>query len=114
MVSNRHLACPILDGRFHEFRRQFGYKATMHGATVTVADRWSPPSNILFSARGSVAAGPDLSQHLWRCASCGLKIDGDLNAATNLEGLTASSAVTACGGPRCRATPPVRGPEPVA
>ncbi len=51
----------------------------------------------LFLARGSVNAGLALSQRVFRCDECAMEIDRDLNAARNLEGLAASSAVSACG-----------------
>ena len=111
MAANRRLARSIMDGAFHEFRRQLDYKATMYGATVIVADRWYPSSRTC-SCCGSVLAELDLSQRIYRCTSCGLEIDRDLNAARNLEQLAASSAVTACGGTRFGAaaarTPRVR------
>ena len=99
MAANRRLALSVMDGGFHEFRRQLAYKAAMVGSTVVLADRWYPSSKTC-SCCGSVAAGLDLSQRIYRCSSCGLEIDRDLNAARNLEGLAASSAATACGGTR--------------
>ena len=111
MAANRPLARSIMDGAFHEFRRQLDYKATMYGATVIVADRWYPSSRTC-SCCGSVLAELDLSQRIYRCTCCALEIDRDLNAARNLEQLAASSAVTACGGTRSGAaaarTPRVR------
>ncbi|HEY2751576.1 zinc ribbon domain-containing protein [Phenylobacterium sp.] len=46
---------------------------------------------------GSVKAGLALSQRIFTCDTRGYAADRDLNAARNLERLTASSAVTACG-----------------
>ena len=99
MAANRRLALSVMDGGFHEFRRQLAYKAAMVGSTVVLADRWYPSSKTC-SCCGSVAPGLDLSQRIYRCGSCGLEIDRDLNAARNLEGMAASSAATACGGTR--------------
>ena len=99
MAANRRLALSVMDGGFHEFRRQLAYKAAMYGSTVVLADRWYPSSKTC-SCCGSVATELDLSQRIYRCASCGLEIDRDLNAAKNLQGLAASSAATACGGTR--------------
>ena len=99
MAANRRLALSVMDGGFHEFRRQLTYKAAMYGSTVVLADRWYPSSKAC-SCCGSVATELDLSQRIYRCASCGLEIDRDLNAARNLQGLAASSAATACGGTR--------------
>ena len=38
MAQNRHLARSIMDGGFHEFRRQLEYKARFYGAIIVVAD----------------------------------------------------------------------------
>ena len=99
MAANRRLARSIVDGGFHEFRRQLEYKARMYGATAIVADRWYPSSRTR-SCCGSVLAELDLSQRTYRRPACGLEIDRDLNAARNFEQLAASSAATACRGTR--------------
>jgi putative transposase len=96
MVRNRHLARSIMDGGFHEFRRQLDYKARFYGAVVVVADRWFPSSKTC-SCCGLVKAGLALSQRRFRCFECGFESGRDLNAAPNLERLAASSAVSACG-----------------
>jgi putative transposase len=44
MAQNRCLARSIMDGGFHEFRRQLEYKARFYGAIIVVADRWFPSS----------------------------------------------------------------------
>jgi len=96
MARNRHLARSIMDGGFFAFRRQLDYKARFYGATVVVADRWSPSSKTC-SCCGSVKAELALSQRTYHCDACGHEIDRDLNAAWNLEHLAASSAVSVCG-----------------
>lgn len=85
-----------MDGGFFEFRRQLEYKARFYGATVVVVDRWFPSSKTC-SCCGSVKSELALSQRIYTCDACGIEIDRDLNAATNLEHLAASSAVPACG-----------------
>lgn len=102
MAKNRHLARPIMDGGFFEFRRQLNYKARLYGATVVVADRWFPSSKTC-SCCGSVKTELALSQRTYRCDACGYEADRDLNAARNLEHLAASYAVSACGEERAGA-----------
>lgn len=96
MARNRHLARSIMDGGFHEFRRQLECKARFYGAVVVVADRWFPSSKTC-SCCGSVKAELALSQRTYQCDVCGHEVGRDLNAARNLERLAASSAVSACG-----------------
>ena len=96
MTRNRHLARAILDGGWSEFRRQLEYKAKWRGSVVVVADRWFPSSKTC-SCCGAVKTTLALSQRLFECDACSLRIGRDVNAALNLENLAASSAVSACG-----------------
>ena len=83
MVKNRHLAKSIMDAAFGEFRRQLEYKTTRSGARLHVVDRWYRSSKTC-SGCGSVKAKLSLSERTYRCDSCGLAIDRDLNAAINI------------------------------
>jgi putative transposase len=96
MAQNRHLARSIMDGGFHEFRRQLEYKAQFYGAIIVVADKWFPSSKTC-SCCGSVKTELALSQRLFHCFECSFESERDWNAARNLERLAASSAVSACG-----------------
>jgi len=64
-----------------------------------VADLWFPSSK-LCSGCGAVKAKLALSGRTYRCPSCGLALDRDVNAARNLLQLAASGAesLNACGG----------------
>jgi putative transposase len=96
MAANRCLARSVMDGGFHEFRRQLEYKARMYGARVVVADRWYPSSKTC-SCCGVVKATLALADRTFRCDDCGFEAGRDVNAALNLARIAASSAVTACG-----------------
>jgi putative transposase len=96
MASNRHLARSIMDGGFHEFRRQLDYKTKLYGSRLIVADRWYPSSKTC-SCCGVVKKTLDLAERTFRCTDCGFEAGRDVNAALNLAGRAASSAVTACG-----------------
>ena len=83
MVKNRHLAKAVSDAAFGEFRRQLEYKTARTGARLHVVDRWYGSSKTC-SGCGSVKAKLSLSERTYRCESCGLVLDRDLNAAINI------------------------------
>lgn len=96
MVRNRCLARAVSDGGFHEFRRQLTYKARLYGARIVVADRWFPSSKSC-SCCGVIKETLALAERTFRCTDCGFEAGRDHNAALNLAGMAASSAVSACG-----------------
>jgi putative transposase len=96
MVRNRCLARAVSDGGFHEFRRQLTYKARLYGARIIVADRWYPSSKSC-SCCGVIKETLALAERTFRCTDCGFEAGRDVNAALNLAGMAASSAVSACG-----------------
>ena len=83
MVKNHHLAKSIMDAAFGEFRRQLEYKTARTGARLHVVDRWYRSSKTC-SGCGRVKAKLSLSERTYRCDSCGLVLDRDLNAAINI------------------------------
>ena len=105
MVKNHHLAKSIMDAAFGEFRRQLEYKTTRTGARLHVVDRWYRSSKTC-SGCGGVKAKLSLSERTYRCDSCGLVLDRDLNAAINI--MVAGSApetLNAHGGTVKRSSP---------
>ena len=99
MVRNRRLARAISDQGFGRARRMLGYKTTWNGGQLIVAGRFFPSSKMC-SGCGAVKAKLPLSERTYRCESCGLALDRDVNAARNLLKLAASGAerINACGG----------------
>ena len=83
MVKNRHLAKAVSDAAFGELRRQLEYKAARTGVRLHVVDRWYASSKTC-SRCGIVKAKLSLSERTYRCDSCGLVLDRDLNAAINI------------------------------
>jgi putative transposase len=83
MVRNRRLARHVADASFGEFRRQVEYKAAWRGGRVIVADRWFASSKTC-SGCGAVKSKLLLSERSYVCASCGIVLDRDANAALNL------------------------------
>lgn len=110
MVKNHHLAKSIMDAAFGEFRRQLEYKTARTGARLHIVDRWYRSSKTC-SGCGSVKAKLSLSERTYRCDSCGLVLDRDLNAAINIcvagsapETLNAHGETVRRGGQTGRAT----------
>ena len=122
MVRNRHLARAISDCGWGEFRRQLQYKCERAGRQLVVTGRWYPSSKTC-SACKFLLAELSLSTRTWRCPSCRVLHDRDLNAAKNIlaAGLAAArgNPGDACGADvRHRETTPVQSavkqePQPV-
>lgn len=96
MLANRKLAKAIQDMGFYEFRRQLEYKCELYGSKLIIADRWFASSKTCSNC-GCKKEQLSLSERIFRCESCGIEIERDLNAALNLVSLAASEAVSACG-----------------
>jgi putative transposase len=98
MLKNHRLAQAIGDVGFYEFKRQLLYKASWYGSRVILADQWEPSSKRC-SHCGWIDAELTLSDRVYHCQQCGLVLDRDLNAASNLEKLAGSSSDSqnACG-----------------
>jgi putative transposase len=109
MLKNHHLAQAIADVGFAAFRRQLLYKAAWYGSQVVVVSRWEPSSKTC-SGCGWVDADLQLSDRTFVCRNpqrpdCGLVLDRDVNAASNLSKLaklvqlagSSSESANACG-----------------
>lgn len=83
MMKNRHLARAVLEQCFYEFLRQMEYKCAWNGIEFAKADRYFASSKTC-SCCGSYLKGLKLSDRTYKCPMCGLEIDRDYNAATNL------------------------------
>jgi putative transposase len=96
MMKNRRLARTIADVGFYEFRRQLEYKCRWYGSQLVVAPRMFPSSK-LCSRCGHSKGELSLSERVYDCEQCGLKIDRDLNAAMNLVAVSLPVTQNACG-----------------
>ena len=83
MMKNRHLARNIQIAMFYEFRRQLEYKCLQYGIQLVVANRFYPSSKTC-SYCGCIKSKLNLNERTYKCDSCGLEKDRDLNAAENL------------------------------
>lgn len=87
MIKNRCLARHISDVGWGMIANQLAYKTSWSaGSTLITADRFYPSSKTC-SECGSVKAKLNLSERVFRCDSCDLVVDRDLNAAINLAQL---------------------------
>lgn len=83
MLKNKHLAKHIQNAMFYEFRRQLEYKCLQYCIYLVVADRFYPSSKTC-SYCGSIKSDLKLKERVYKCDSCGVEKDRDLNAAENL------------------------------
>ena len=82
----RGLNRAIAQASFADLRRRITYKTRWNGGTTIVADRWFPSSKTC-SRCGEVKSKLSLSEREYICHRCGVVVDRDLNAATNLAKL---------------------------
>ena len=83
MMKNKHLSKHVQNSMFYEFRGQLEYKCSKYGIQLVIADRFYPSSKAC-SCCGFIKSDLKLNDRIYRCNSCGLEIDRDLNAAENL------------------------------
>lgn len=83
MAKNHKLAQAVNDVSFGEIARQLTYKCLWSGKELVKADQWFASSK-LCSCCGYKKEILKLSERIYKCENCGLRIDRDLNAAKNL------------------------------
>lgn len=83
MMTNRHLSRAIAEQKFYEFKRQVKYKSERYGIEFVEVGRFYASSKTC-SHCGHIKTDLRLSDRVYSCTGCGLKIDRDLNAAINL------------------------------
>jgi putative transposase len=102
LLRNHHLAAAISDQGWAELRRQLEYKTQRHGGRLVVADRFYPSTKTCARC-GAVKTKLTLAVRTYKCGTCGLVIDRDVNAAANLAAwgerhLAASVSASQVGG----------------
>ena len=83
MMKNKHLAKAIQKQKFYEFKRQTAYKCQKYGIELVEVPAFYPSSKTC-SKCGWIKRDLKLSDRIYKCHTCGLVIDRDLNASLNL------------------------------
>lgn len=83
MMKNRHLAKDVANCSFYTIKEHLIRKAKERRILVRLIDRFYPSSR-LCSTCGSYKPDLKLSQRVYHCCNCGIKIDRDFNASINI------------------------------
>ena len=83
MMRNKHLAKDIANCSFYTIKEHLIRKAKERNIIVRLVDRFYPSSKTCSNC-GSYKKNLKLSQRLYHCNSCQVKIDRDLNASLNI------------------------------
>ena len=83
MMKNRHLAKDVANCSFYTIKEHLIRKARERGILVRLVDRFYPSSR-LCSTCGSYKPDLKLSQRVYHCCNCGVRIDRDFNASVNI------------------------------
>ena len=84
MLKNRRLSRAVSDAGLSMLLSEIAWQCRKRGVRLVEADRWEPTTKRC-SACGHVKDEMALGEREYRCASCGLVMDRDLNAAMNLK-----------------------------
>ena len=84
MMKNRHLSKAIQEQNFFSIRTKLMNKCKERNIELRLVDTFYPSSK-LCSCCGSINKDLKLNNRIYKCNSCGLEIDRDLNASINLE-----------------------------
>jgi putative transposase len=93
MMKNRRLARAIADVGWYRFRSYLQYKCQWYGKHLVIIDKFEPTSKTCSSCKAK--QDMPLSERLYVCHSCGMKMDRDLNASLNIRA-AGISAFLAC------------------
>lgn len=83
MMKNRHLAKDVANCSFYTIKEHLIRKARERGIPVRLVDRFYPSSR-LCSTCGNYKSDLKLSQRVYHCCNCGVRIDRDFNASINI------------------------------
>ena len=84
MKKDKHLAHLLQGVMMYEFKRVLKYKCELHSINFITVDKYYASSKICCSC-GNRKPILSLSERMYKCDVCGLKINRDLNASINLK-----------------------------
>ena len=83
MMNNKYLAKDVVNCSFYTIREHLIRKAKERNIVVRLVDRFYPSSKNLFKL-WKLQKNLKLSQRVYHCNSCQVKIDRDFNASLNI------------------------------
>ena len=83
MMRNKHLAKDVANCSFYTIKEHLVRKAKERNVIVRLVDRFHPTSKICSNC-GGYKKNLKLSQRVYHCNSCQVKIDRDFNASLNI------------------------------
>ena len=95
MIKNHKLSRAISDMGWGEFRSMLEYKSEWYGKNISTINRFDPSSKTCSNC-GKINKELTLKDRNWKCKSCGITHDRDINAAMNIKkmGLRNQPSVT--------------------
>ena len=102
MIKNHCLSKAIQEMGWGQLRTMIEYKSEWYGKNVTIIGRFEPSSKICSNC-GHIKQDLKLKDRIYKCESCGFKMDRDLNASINIRtfGLRNKPSVTQSDGLPC-------------
>ena len=84
MMKNRHIARAVAKRNFYRMRMLLTQKCAEYGIQLRIVNRWYPSSRTCHNC-GYYKNDLKLSDRVFVCPECGVKIDRDYNASMNLR-----------------------------
>lgn len=84
MMKNKHVSKAISNQNFYRFKVWLEQACKKYGIELRMVDRFYPSSK-LCSNCGTKKIKLSLSERIYECSCCGIKLDRDYNASLNLE-----------------------------
>ena len=95
MLKNHKLAKYIADASWSKFLRMICYKVEETGGRFVVGDRFAPTTQECSNCHSILKLS--LSDRIYNCPICRIRIDRDLNAAKNIKNRAGQVRIYACG-----------------